>query len=100
MNFVCCTSFGRPACPSGPAAAGLVGTSIASTIRTLSPQENDLPHDPPKIDPSQPSAPAAPSKKKWEKPAIQSGQLFEANSLSCGKNTPTTEQCMQNPTRS
>jgi hypothetical protein len=59
-----------------------------------------VPDDTPKSDPNPPGEPPAPGKKKWEKPTIQSGQLFEANSLSCGKNEPTTEQCMQNPTRS
>lgn len=59
-----------------------------------------MPDDTPKSDPNAPSDPAAPGRKKWEKPTIQTGQLFEANSLSCGKNSPEVEQCMQNPTRS
>ena len=27
----------------------------------------------------------APDKKKWERPRLQSGQLFEANTVSCAK---------------
>lgn len=40
--------------------------------------------------------------RKWEKPRIESGQLFETASLACGK-TPAimTAQCqMQNPSNS
>lgn len=39
-------------------------------------------------------------KKKWERPRIKTGHLFESNSLTCGKNSPEIEQCMQNPTAS
>ena len=41
--------------------------------------------------------PVAPRKKKWERPQIKSGHLFESNSLACGKNAPQIEQCIQNP---
>lgn len=41
-----------------------------------------------------------PEKKRWRRPAIKSGQLFEANSLSCGKAGPGPEQCMQFATTS
>ena len=33
-------------------------------------------------------------KKTWEAPRVKSGQLFESNSLACGKSTPTTQQCI------
>jgi hypothetical protein len=39
--------------------------------------------------------PATGKKKRWEKPRIKSGQLFESNSLACGKDGPTNEQCQQ-----
>lgn len=39
-------------------------------------------------------------KKKWETPRIKTGQLFESNSLACGKNAPQIEQCLQNPVMS
>jgi hypothetical protein len=39
-------------------------------------------------------------KRAWQSPRIKSGQLFESNSLSCGKNTPGIDQCNQNPTQS
>ena len=32
-------------------------------------------------------------KKSWESPRVKSGQLFEANSLACGKSDPHTDQC-------
>jgi hypothetical protein len=39
--------------------------------------------------------PPAPAPRRWEPPSIRSGQLFEANSLACGKSNPTEgEQCM------
>jgi hypothetical protein len=40
------------------------------------------------------------AKKKWKRPIIQTGQLFESNSLACGKNAPNTEECLQNPEQS
>jgi hypothetical protein len=36
------------------------------------------------------------SKKMWEPPRLKSGQLFESNSLACGKNSGATQQCMIN----
>ena len=39
-------------------------------------------------------------KKRWEAPRIKSGQLFESNSLACGKDNDGTEQCQQIPTMS
>jgi hypothetical protein len=41
--------------------------------------------------PPPPEAP--PAKRKWDPPRIQSGQLFESNSLACAKNGPEIEQC-------
>ncbi len=42
----------------------------------------------------------AKTKKKWERPRIKTGHLFESNSLACGKNAPQIEQCLQNPVTS
>jgi len=37
-------------------------------------------------------------RKKWGRPAIRTGKLFEVNSLACGKGVATpTETCAQNP---
>lgn len=36
-------------------------------------------------------------KKSWQRPRIQSGRLFESNSLACGKNGPGMENCQQFP---
>lgn len=37
-------------------------------------------------------------RKKWSRPAIRTGKLFEVNSLACGKGVVTpTETCSQNP---
>jgi hypothetical protein len=36
-------------------------------------------------------------KRAWEPPRIKSGQLFESNSLSCGKSNMMMEPCQQNP---
>ena len=57
--------------------------------------------------PKDPPAPAAPDggetpapatkRRRWERPQLQSGQLFEANSLACFKGGPTSEECTQNP---
>ena len=33
---------------------------------------------------------------RWVAPTITTGQLFEANSLSCFKAGPTSEECLQN----
>jgi hypothetical protein len=43
---------------------------------------------------------ARPKKRAWKTPRVDSGKLFESNSLACGKATPHFEQCLQNPTRS
>jgi hypothetical protein len=40
---------------------------------------------------------AAGGKRPWQRPEIQSGQLFEANSLACFKSGPTSEECLQSP---
>jgi hypothetical protein len=40
------------------------------------------------------------SKKPWEPPRVKTGHLFESNSLSCGKNSPGQDECLQNPTQS
>lgn len=40
------------------------------------------------------------TKKTWETPRVKSGQLFESNSLACGKSSPNAQQCMAIPTRS
>ena len=37
------------------------------------------------------------AKRPWTRPKIDSGNLFESNSLSCGKATAELEQCQQNP---
>lgn len=37
----------------------------------------------------------APAKRRWEAPRVDSGQLFEANSLACSKNGPQIEECLQ-----
>jgi len=39
-------------------------------------------------------------KKKWERPSIKTGHLFESNSLACGKSGPELDQCIQNPVSS
>jgi hypothetical protein len=44
--------------------------------------------------------PPRPPKKQWQRPRIKSGQLFESNSLACGKNSPMTEECQQVATNS
>ena len=36
-------------------------------------------------------------KRRWEPPRIKTGQLFESNSLSCGKSNMMMEPCQQNP---
>ena len=41
-----------------------------------------------------------PLKRPWQSPRIRTGHLFESNSLACGKNTPSLEQCIQNPVSS
>ena len=41
-----------------------------------------------------PRGPAV-GKRHWEKPKVDSGQLFEANSLACSKNGPQLEECLQ-----
>jgi hypothetical protein len=36
-------------------------------------------------------------KRAWQPPRIKTGQLFESNSLSCGKSNMMMEPCQQNP---
>jgi hypothetical protein len=36
-------------------------------------------------------------KRPWERPRIETGPLFESNSLACGKNSPNTDECLANP---
>lgn len=43
---------------------------------------------------------AAVVKRPWQPPRVRTGHLFESNSLACGKSTPNTEQCIQNPVMS
>lgn len=46
---------------------------------------------------SDPSPPRERGERKaWVKPAVRTGQLFESNSLACGKNQPG-DQCDSNP---
>lgn len=46
------------------------------------------------------SAIPAGGKKPWEPPRIKTGQLFETNSLACGKISSSEDQCLQEPTTS
>lgn len=49
-------------------------------------------------DPKDPAAPKdapAPGKRRWEAPKVDSGQLFESNSLACSKSGPQVEECLQ-----
>ena len=48
--------------------------------------------------PNNPTGPEheAPDKKKWERPRMQSGQLFEANTVSCAKQ-PGNPGCIPGP---
>jgi hypothetical protein len=46
------------------------------------------------------SPPPKSKKKQWESPRVKSGQLFESNSLACGKNNSGMDECMDNGTRS
>jgi hypothetical protein len=46
---------------------------------------------PPQNDPNTP----APGRRRWEKPRVDSGQLFESNSLACSKSGPQVEECLQ-----
>jgi hypothetical protein len=41
-----------------------------------------------------PNAPAPP-RRRWEKPRVDSGQLFESNSLAWSKSGPQVEECLQ-----
>jgi len=34
-----------------------------------------------------------PPKRRWHRPQVKTGQLFESNSLACGKTHPATEEC-------
>jgi len=49
---------------------------------------------------SEKQAPRAPAKRAWQPPRVRTGHLFESNSLACGKNTPSLDQCIQNPVSS
>ena len=40
------------------------------------------------------------ARKKWTRPEIRTGKLFEVNSLACGKVMGSTGQCNHNPTTS
>jgi len=40
------------------------------------------------------------AKKPWQRPTIDTGPLFESNSLACGKNAPFTDECQGNPLQS
>jgi len=40
-----------------------------------------------------PKPKAEKAKKKWVKPSLRTGKLFEVNSLSCGKASGMTGQC-------
>jgi len=37
------------------------------------------------------------AKRPWRRPQVKTGQLFESNSLSCGKSDMMMEPCQQNP---
>lgn len=39
-------------------------------------------------------------RKKWVRPALRTGKLFEMNSLACGKSSGVTGTCFLNPTNS
>jgi hypothetical protein len=42
-----------------------------------------------------------PPKRQWQRPRVKTGQLFESNSLACGKNAPINDECgIQNPLQS
>jgi hypothetical protein len=49
---------------------------------------------------SRPRKAARKQKKSWQRPTVKTGQLFESNSLACGKNSPGTFECMDNPLQS
>jgi hypothetical protein len=34
-----------------------------------------------------------PAKRRWQRPQVKTGQLFETNSLACGKTNPGQEEC-------
>jgi hypothetical protein len=40
---------------------------------------------------------AGKSRKKWNRPSIRTGKLFEVNSLACGKASGSTGSCMTFP---
>ena len=37
------------------------------------------------------------ARKKWNRPEIRTGKLFEVNSLACGKTDGSTAPCSLNP---
>jgi hypothetical protein len=42
--------------------------------------------------------PSRPRKRQWHRPQVKTGQLFESNSLACGKTIPDpNEPCQQMP---
>jgi hypothetical protein len=42
-----------------------------------------------------------PQKRPWQRPRVKTGQLFESNSLACGKSAPINDECgIQNPLQS
>jgi len=45
--------------------------------------------------------PSRPRKRQWHRPQVKTGQLFESNSLACGKAiTDIVDQCQQMPQQS
>ena len=76
------------------------------TQRTHEYTNDQVPHSgddaPPQLQPLAGGGGGQPKgkKKRWEAPRIKSGQLFESNSLACGKDNPGTDQCQQIPTMS
>ena len=55
---------------------------------------------PPENAPAEKQAPRPGAKRAWQAPRVRTGHLFESNSLACGKNTPSMDQCIQNPVSS
>ncbi|HEY4184925.1 MAG TPA: hypothetical protein VGP07_07645 [Polyangia bacterium] len=62
----------------------------------MSPSEKSSGPRPPPGDEASPPG----RKRVWQPPRVRTGHLFESNSLACGKNTPSLEQCVQNPVSS
>jgi hypothetical protein len=53
--------------------------------------------DKPQREPPPSRTKKAKAKRAWEPPRLESGHLFESNSLACGKNSGATQQCQMNP---